>query len=1268
MLEIYYPGKSLLLDESMVLWRESLQVREYIKSKRHKYGAKTRSVEKAKLTEINTKLDKILENDATGKTRLTYAQTAKVPKNPVVMGKREVRPKFKIVIEPANGNEKIKTSDDTKAEILKAVNPRAHALRVVDNDHLKKAGLTARKHVKLNPRMAIYGVPSRITKEELESVLIEQNSPESGKWQTKDIKVLFKFGQRNKSTGKSTWTCYAITSKTTSESGNASDAKTMDTWRKTVRERPLVANVQVNLQNNRMATLQLQETLTQMKADIVLLQEPYTYLNKSKNQRQIPGIGKTYQCLMVKTQEQIQAAIIIADPNLDVLLHAKLTTPTLVVTTIKLRGLAIRVVNAYCPPSQEIEPHLNQIRYSIQHQRVFLAGDFNAKATVWHNPQTDVRGDAVLEFLPQEDLICINRPNNPPTFRSLNGESNIDLTITSSMVEKYIQTWEVKADEIDSDHNIIVSDLSLDHRKYVTKRSNYNLSNINVPELTRQTENPINELERRLWEPTIAHIDERVEALTGGLQRIMEEVLHKRTQYVGKPEWWNDTLERARKQAQNARRLAQRANGTPDHQILRERYRTAKETLKRKIEEVRHKSWATFVSTEISNNPWGTIYKLAASKIKYKTAQTTIRTGRRYTSEHLDSLQAVLQQKFPDDDELTDTPTHREMRQQAQTVQGNPEIDTEITEEEVIQAIATIKEKKAPGWDGIHGIILKILAPTLFNYLRQLYNDCLTMGYFPAAWKKGKLVTILKAPDKDPTDAKSLRPITFLPELGKVFERLIRKSILDQVGEQNILHRRQFGFRAKHSAEQAIEQLIHDIQNNDNKYVAILSVNISGAFDNLWWPTTILRTHEMALSSKIVQIIRNYLDDRQITYNTGNETATRQLTKGCPQGSILGPTLWNLAVDSLLEIHIDHSTLLAYADDIVAVVGASNRRDLETRMAGLTTALEEWTTTQNLETSAQKTVYMMVGRSHLRRNPTVRLNGQLVSRVTQLKYLGVHIDAKLLFDLHIRQTSTRAKNILQILRQQVKKKWGSPPASLRTIYNHAIVPILRYGITVWGSRIHTCRNKRVLQSLHGLATRTITGAYNSVSAEAAQTLAGYTALHQLLEKKLALARIRTTGAADFMGTQFTREEFPRPKLRRQRLREESLPHQQEEWKDTTKGATTHWFFPDISILWGRTISLPSETVSMLTGHGDFQKHLHRTGKADHPYFQHCPQDAADDPIHRLYGCLAYQPLRHQMLQLIPDWPIPPEELGQLVIEEGVIAEMVAAFEHNIPTR
>ncbi|KAG5865319.1 hypothetical protein JTB14_022217 [Gonioctena quinquepunctata] len=141
------------------------------------------------------------------------------------------------------------------------------------------------------------------------------------------------------------------------------------------------------------------------------------------------------------------------------------------------------------------------------------------------------------------------------------------------------------------------------------------------------------------------------------------------------------------------------------------------------------------------------------------------------------------------------------------------------------------------------------------------------------AWKQGNLITILKAPDKDPSDPKSLRPITLLSEMGKVLERIIKYVMLSHFGEEDLFHSSQFGFRSGRSTVHAVNHLLGHVREAENHSMVIFA-DISGAFDNMWWPTLIKVLHERNTPAEIVSLITSYLHNRRLV--SGNYTVAAE--------------------------------------------------------------------------------------------------------------------------------------------------------------------------------------------------------------------------------------------------------------------------------------------------------------------------------------------------------------------------------------------------------
>lgn len=164
------------------------------------------------------------------------------------------------------------------------------------------------------------------------------------------------------------------------------------------------------------------------------------------------------------------------------------------------------------------------------------------------------------------------------------------------------------------------------------------------------------------------------------------------------------------------------------------------------------------------------------------------------------------------------------------------------------------------GWDRVEVEVVKrawVLNPKVFV---DLYNGCWRFEVSPNEWKKASVVTLAKSEDKDKSDPTSYRPICLLPILGKVLEGVILRRIKSKC-EPQIL-KSQYGFMVKKSTEDALHKFMEIQKSQEGKYGLGIFLDISNAFNNLWWPAIIKALKKMKCSRQIVKMIADYLRKR----------------------------------------------------------------------------------------------------------------------------------------------------------------------------------------------------------------------------------------------------------------------------------------------------------------------------------------------------------------------------------------------------------------------
>jgi len=574
-----------------------------------------------------------------------------------------------------------------------------------------------------------------------------------------------------------------------------------------------------------------------------------------------------------------------------------------------------------------------------------------------------------------------------------------------------------------------------------------------------------------------------------------------------------------------------------------------------------------------------------------------------------------------------------------------------VDEEELSTIVKSLKSNKAPGHDCLKGIFLKKTFNSTKSFILKIINACLKISYFPDLWKKGNLVILLKNPAGDTTNVKNYRPITLLPEYGKVLEKIVRTRLYNHLTPAH--SDLQFGFVPGLSTIDALGRLVNGIKHSEGTYQLVVFIDISGAFDNLWWPSLFLELRKRELPDTLVKLLKSYVTNRSVKYANGNVTVEKVITKGCPQGSVLGPSLWNIQLDNLLSKNFsDKVNLTAYADDLAVHVVSDSRRELINIAQQSVDIIVNWAKHCKLNISTTKTKIMVINKSKRThdRDIKVRIDGHAIELVSEFKYLGVILDPGLTFTKHINYICKKAVDITMALRRKVYLTWGlDVSTSLTTIYKCAIIPILAYGIEIWGHRMSIKENVRKILSMHGSFCRALVGAYRSVSVDAACVLACIPPLDLILTKRLIVSQYKKQNIANFkfINENINFATFENQNLLKLHLDNIIMEEWQHRWTFSEKGRVTFSFFPIVSCK--MLIQLNFITTQIYTGHGPFASHLHRIGKRENSLCEHC-ETQVDGPLHRIYNCSNYVAARLPLLNE-EFWPFFPNELPFILTPE-----------------
>ena len=273
-----------------------------------------------------------------------------------------------------------------------------------------------------------------------------------------------------------------------------------------------------------------------------------------------------------------------------------------------------------------------------------------------------------------------------------------------------------------------------------------------------------------------------------------------------------------------------------------------------------------------------------------------------------------------------------------------------------------IRKKKAPGPDKISPEVAKIVAECHGEIVLAAFNGYITKAKFPKAWKRAVLVLIEK-PVKEGVSA-GYRPICLLDTVGKILETVIERRLRDELEEKGTLSDRQYGFREGRSAIDAMQLINRKVKEATNKaaqHKRRVTVDIRNAFNTARWSMIIEELENWQVSRYLIEMIKSYLTDRSVIVG---EDRILEMTCEVPQGSILGPLLWNVQYDGILRLELPQEVeTIGYADDLALVVTAKGKIELETKANEAIHLVTEWIEDRGLSVAPQKTeAVLLAGR------------------------------------------------------------------------------------------------------------------------------------------------------------------------------------------------------------------------------------------------------------------------------------------------------------------
>lgn len=941
--------------------------------------------------------------------------------------------------------------------------------------------------------------------------------------------------------------------------------------------------VQLNLGRGAAATADCVQKMIEDGIDAALIQEPYVRYSNIKGfpaSMRVFASGNNKSCVVINDASALAMVIPQAGDEL-------------VCVYYKGRLGAMYLTSMYCVFRQPIEPFLSALKLAIDAVgggRNLVGMDANASSRLWHSKGTLAsrkreRGVLLQQVIDEKALVVINEPSAFYTFSKLNARSDIDVTlVTEEFDSEYSTTWNIEEGASTSDHSWI--------NITVSRKVPYTSPEIEDP-LTRWSAKNVDwtEYQRFLCaaEPRgdrELSADERVAEVMGLIHEANQALL-KRFE-VSKPKqarWWTPALRKQRGKLRSAKRRYNRArregrctemDATCVRRLMAEyKYALAKAKLE---------DWQQFVATTGNANPWGPVYRYCLGK-RSSGGLSSLRQNGVLTRTWAESADCLLQEFFPR--AIPQDPRALALSEEPPIVSP----DEPINRSEVEDAIRCNKNGKAPGVDGITAKMAKVCWRAMPDRVTAMFEACRVEGVFPTVWKTAHVVILLKSEGKIRSDPRSYRPISLLPVFAKTLERMMVRRLLMKVESQ--LSDNQFGFTRGRCTEDAFHAVQSAVAVSDRRYVLGVFVDFRGAFDNLGWNHILTKLRRVGCGE--IPLWRSYFSDRKAFVAEGKETRHRDVERGCPQGSICGPFIWNFMLDDLLkELFEENCKVVAYADDLLLLIETNSRLEMERKATAMLQRVTEWGTTNGLQVNREKTVSMLLkGNLSLNRPPTIKMYDSTISYVTSVKYLGVRIGERLTFSGHFSDLREKIGAVAGKLVRVLRKEWGLNKKSTLTIYDGLLTAIAMYGSSAWLTPLNTVRGRAQLLGCQRSAMLPCLNVCRTVSTEAMQVLMGVVPWDLVaaqrsvmfrLRRSLPLRREERVTMGDLEGVA--------PSQIKSVVVERLADIWQDRWNTSTKGRTTFEWIPDVRFSRRHSLFHPSTALCfLLTGHGSLNKYL-----------------------------------------------------------------------------